>query len=201
MATRKPRTIEEKLHDELGITAEDIETWGPRWERVAWVDRAYWIVQRRHRNPAASKLLRVENVVRDLWRRLAAGEGIDDRLDVLFRAATGRSEDSNAQLELMLGISTAARIKNTVSDAGLVKLAMIDFEKRYPHHVCRLRRHSNHAELIATAVRAWRRKRGRPRKGELVGSKWTFTRHVLAAAGLDDDETSLEARWTERTKK
>lgn len=198
------RTLESRLHAELGITPEDVEQWGPGWEEGrAWVERSYWITERRLIHlPDARRLVRIGNVVRDLWGRLADGEDIGDRLDTLYEAATGRTDATDASLELMLAIHIAARSYNAArSDTLSVRLVHSQIERDYPVEAKRLR---GHDRLIVEAVRAWRRGRGRQRRG--LPRKWGAVAAVLKAAGYTDrdgeqlDERRLEQRWRRRKK-
>lgn len=181
------------------------ERWGPSWERVARAEREHWILTRDLDHPDARKLSRIEGVLRSLWGKLADGEDIGDRVDELYRAATGHRAEADAQIELLLGLALAAAHvrararegRPTVSDNGLVRLVIGGFERAHPRRAARLEK-----AMIVEAVKAWSRGRGRPRRGTTSGSKWAAAAALIEAAGLGSlDERAVENVWERRRRK
>jgi hypothetical protein len=221
VSVRKPRAAR------TPITADQLDglrrAWEPSWQRIEARERDLWILKRGLTDRSARRLSRVESVVSDLWRQLASGQNVDARIDVLYRAATGRHDESDARLELMFGIAGVAHSMSwnermladtdpdpvyraiaeshaNPTDGRISWLVLVRFKHAFPDETERLHGRPNHEAMIADAVRAWRRGRGRQRRGEV--RKWSAVGAVIEAAGLGTlDERALQKLWDQRERK
>jgi hypothetical protein len=86
------------------------------------------------------------------------------------------------------------------TDGRIARLVLVGFKHAFPDETERLHGRPNHEAMIAGAVRAWRRGRGRQRRGEV--RKWIAVGAVIEAAGLGTlDERALQKLWDQRERK
>lgn len=149
---------------------------------------------------AYSQLVAVLQEVCEVGHALARGEDVIERIGTIYRAAAGIQEETEDRRRVVIAVSGVARVVDQqwseligrpVDDATLTELVCRQLETGPRRDVAqRLRQHP---VAVATAVRLWRRKPGRPRKGESVGSKAAALAKVLQLGGLGRlDEKTVE---------
>jgi hypothetical protein len=185
------------------------------WSEVCDVEAEHYELVHRvirdRRGRAVDELIRVNIFVRELWRALDRGEDVDERARALYRAVTGRHDDTEARRVVISAIQRVARHTDahigamlwggdpqrvpTATDVQIAGLVCLDI-RRLGEPAARLEKHPS---AVALAVRQWRRGRGRPSRGgpaRPVGSKWSAVAAVLQLAGLGKlDEKAVEQLW------
>jgi hypothetical protein len=190
------------------------------WSQVKEAEEAdhYALIQRvrrdRPNDPAVNHLIDVESVVRKLWRALACGKNVDNRARALYRAATGRHDDTEARRMVIAAIQQVAWPTDQRVDALLwgvnSRRLPIATDTLITSFVCMqiprmkdaVARLKENPAAVATAVRKCRSGRGRPKAGGPAGSKWSAIAEVLQLAGLGKlDEKAVEQLWKEHGPK
>jgi hypothetical protein len=156
------------------------------------------------------QLIRVGIFVRELWRALDRGENVGARVGALYRATTGRHDTTEARLMVVVAIQRVAQRTDaqigamlwggdprrvpTATDVQISMLVCMQIQQ--PRDAAK--RLAEHPAAVASAVRKWRRGRGRPKVGEPAGSKWFAIAKVLGLAGLGNvDEKAVKQLWKE----
>ncbi len=150
-------------------------------------------------DPSVDRLLHIDTIVRGLWHALDRGEDVSARVKALHRVAAGRDADTTTRRDLMIAIDRAARnakdpriLSEPSTDKRLTTLVCINL--RHEEEIVKRLRES--PAVVAEAVRAWTRTRGRPATGSKGEGKWKAIAGVAKLAGLPTvAEKVLEATW------
>ena len=149
------------------------------------------------------RLLHVRIAVDELTRAGERGDEVAERADRLFAAATGRTPDAERRRAVMVAVGMVANhtddeyervLGRAIDDQTLAALVLHYVRGRLEEPY--LRRLRERPAIIASAVRAWRRRPGRPRRGLPTGSRWSAIACALDGAGLGPvSEDAVEQLW------
>lgn len=132
------------------------------------------------------KLLHLRIVVDELYKAVERGDDVTDRVNVLYRAATGRADDTDARRNLMVAIGMTANHTDEEYEQLLgidvTDEVLCDFVCGYLEGETRDRLRQHPVE-VSQAVRSWRAK-GRPKRGERRVGKWEAVAALIQIARL-----------------